>query len=174
MRHVNPHEAPTELAAAWYAANYYYKASFLKRKEYAGWIFKKPNGKFGLTVRVGSGFDRAAAIVEDVPQDRGGVPTAIWHTHLPYDALAEEDIAKIFARALDELGGVFGVGWEDFSAQDIKLSRAWTEVGLKKLGRKISIYLVTATLIKRFTPGASPQIKSWPKDPPGHFKAFPL
>ena len=173
MRHVNPHEASSELAAVWYAANYYYKVSFTRRVEYVGWVFKRANGSYGITVREGLGFDSAEARVEDVPQYLGAIPTAIWHTHLPFDALARDGDLKVIARGIDDLASEFGMGWRNFSGKDIKLSRAWTEVALKKIGRKISIYLVTDTLIKRFTPDGNPQIKSWPKKAPSHFKESP-
>lgn len=73
MRHVNPHQASSELAAVWYAANYCYKVSFTRRVEYVGWVFQRPNGTFGVTVR--SGFWKTSIPV---------ISTSIvlrWHQH---------------------------------------------------------------------------------------------
>jgi hypothetical protein len=168
---VNPREFDTELAAVWFAANYYYEASFKRIREYAGIVFKKPNGKHGLTIRRDGRFDRIEIRFEDVPP--GCDTRAVWHTHLPHSRLVEDKMFKfflMFAEALEHK--YFNGGLENFSGAsggdrgDIPLAEAAT----RAFKHPVSIYLITATLIKRYTPGLKTPEKEWRKEPPGRMK----
>ena len=169
-RFVNPHEFNTELHAVWYAANYYYQASFNRRAEYSGIVFKKPNGKYGITIRRDGKFHQSKIHMEDVPD--GVDPRAIWHTHLPYTRLTDHDGMKILGLLAESVSGLLGASFEDFSSADRGLAERGTKAALKQLGHRFSIYLVTATLIKRYTPGAKTPEKEWPKAPPSKMKTI--
>src|SRR5215212_10175514 len=84
-RGVNDHEENTELAAVWYAANYYYEASLENQREYGGAVFRRPTGRYSVTIRKGD-FERLnfKNVTQDVPA--GCETVALWHTHLPETA----------------------------------------------------------------------------------------
>ncbi|WP_137124714.1 DUF4329 domain-containing protein [Roseomonas sp. HF4] len=161
-RGVNDHESETELGAVWYAANYYYEASYRSGREYGGLVFRRPNGMFSVTVRKGTwdslNYKNATA---DVPA--GGVPVAMWHTHLPGSAArgVSEGTRTVLAVG-DLLGDLFGMGYDDFSDGDMDLARRATAARQ----HNFPIYLATATVIKRFSPRAKEQIQVWKKPPP--------
>jgi len=161
-RGVNDHESDTELGAAWYAANYYYEASFRAGREYGGLVFRRPNGKYSVTIRKGTwdslNFKHALA---DMPADC--VAVAMWHTHLPGSAARNvSEGTRTFLVVGDLLGDIFGMGYDDFSDGDMDLARRATAAR----NHNFPIYLATATVIKRFSPRAKDQIQVWKKPPP--------
>jgi hypothetical protein len=160
-RKVNPHEAPTELGIVWYAANYYYEASYRAGREYGGLVFRRPSGAWSVTLRKGS-FDTLAwqDIGKDMPA--GCWPAAYWHTHLPASAYKGGSGAGLLLGLNDILGALVGQGYTDFSEGDLKSARQAAKV----LGRPFAIYLCTATLIKRWHSGKANNPQVWAKDPP--------
>src|SRR5262249_28751835 len=70
---VNSERFSTELAAVWYAANYYYQSSYKRGREYIGSVFRQADGKYGVTVRSDGGFAQSTIRIGDVP--RGAIPT---------------------------------------------------------------------------------------------------
>lgn len=161
-RGVNPYESPTELAAAWYAANYYYEASWRSAREYGGLIFRRPNGNFSVTIRKGR-FDALGwqGIGKDMPS--GCRPMAYWHTHLPAEAAKNLSVSEQLVLAISDLFGEYlGSGYEDLSGTDIEAA----ENAAKVLGYPFAIYMATATVIKRYTTGRVNQPQVWKKDPP--------
>ena len=106
----------TELAAVWYAANYYYETSYRRDREYIGVVFRDENWKFGLTVRGDGSHSESKIRIGDVPL--GTIPTAVWHTHLPASAGNASDAAKIITWIISS----FDLGWDEFSGNDTKLS----------------------------------------------------
>jgi hypothetical protein len=165
---VNSEECETELAAVWFAANFYYESSVRRRKEYIGVVFRKPNGKFGITVRGDGTFAGCKVSVFDVPD--GTIPVAVWHTHLPMTLLGKTIIAKLLGEAFEEFSELVGASFEDFSDRDKKLARDNTRRSVLSGGGVIRIYLATDTLIKRFTPGSEHPEKIWHKQPPGRMQ----
>lgn len=153
---------PTELAAVWFAANFFYQASFKRQKEFIGWVFKRPDGTFGISEPNVGTFERAKPPEGGVPEDADVV--AVWHTHIP---LTVTRMGKVFGLLSEALGAMTTGSFEDFSEDDRDMARDFTEVGLKKAGHRVPIYLITATRIKRFTPGLKREEKSWAKEPPG-------
>jgi hypothetical protein len=160
-RKVNPEEAQTELGIVWYAANYYYEASFRAGREYGGLVFRRPTGTWSVTLRKGS-FDTLAwkDIHKDMPA--GCWPAAYWHTHLPASAYRGGSGGGLLVALSDVLGSLVGQGFEDFSGGDIDSARKAAAV----LGRPFSIYLCTATLIKRWHSGRANNPQVWKKEPP--------
>lgn len=165
---INPREFDTELQAVWFAANYYYEASFRRRKEYSGVVFQKPNGKFSLTIRRDGQFHQSKVRIDDAPAD--GDLRAIWHTHIPYTQLSNNDDIKIIALALESIEDLLGGGFENFSTADKRMAEDLTQQSLKIVRRRFPIYLITASVIKRYTPGAKTPEKTWSKEPPGKMK----
>jgi hypothetical protein len=167
-RRVNAHESDTELAAVWYAANYYYEASYDEGCEWGGAVFKRSNAKFSLTLRKGSfGHLDFKDIEKDVPD--GAVLRALWHTHLPADAMRGNDLLLGVNYLVTDL--LFG--YDDFS------TGADGDTGLAertsaKLERNVPFYLVTATVIKRFSPLKTELNQTWHKPmPPRMAKRMP-
>jgi hypothetical protein len=161
-RGVNDHESDTELAAVWHAANYYYEASYRAGREYGGLVFRRPNGRFSVTIRKGT-FD--ALNFKDATKDLppACTPVAFWHTHLP--GSAAKDVSEGTRTLLglgDVLGDLFGMGYDDFSDNDMRLAVKATA----NIRRNFPIYLVTETVIKRFSPRRSELIQVWRKPPP--------
>jgi len=166
---INSEVFDTELAAVWYAANYYYESSFRRQREYIGVIFRKPDNLYGLTVRRGEAFDHSKIRVWDVPA--GTVPTAVWHTHLPLWASGtpgKVDLGGLFSEFVSEL---LGAGYQDFSDADRGIADDHSRLSRRLHGHTISIYLVTAELIKRYRPGLRHPEKSWAKEPPGRMRS---
>lgn len=157
--HVNPNEFDTELAAVWYAANYYYKESFVRGGETTGIVFKKTSGKYALTVRMDGGYLTSKVRFDDVPKGQGNSVAAIWHTHIPgtrFCVVKGGELLCLVGILSDSLLGEY----RGFSGKDTSLSERAT----KFYGHNVPIYLVTANLIKRYTPG-KPN-KEWVKDIP--------
>ena len=115
---VNSERFDTELAAVWYAANYYYEASCRRQREYTGVVFSEGQ-KFGTTVR-SDGTKSHAYPTADVPS--GTFPVAIWHTHLPASMSSEyPGLNSLYKLLLKE---VFGETLEHmFSTNDRTPSR---------------------------------------------------
>lgn len=151
---VNPYESPTELGAVWYAANYYYEASIKSGVEYGGVVFKAPNGRYSVTRKKGV-FGELNYV-----HTQAGYPNdsifALWHTHLPAPAMKGGSGILFLNYALTELFESYA----NLSSQDKKVV---DDIKLKK-GRRISMYAVTATTIKRYRPGE--QVQHWDKSPP--------
>ena len=166
--HVNPKEFDTELAAVWYAANYYYKESYLRGGETTGVLFQKPNTKFSFTVRQEGGFHSSAVKWSDVPKNQGFEITAAWHTHVPGTRACQLNgigagIACLLFTLTDSVFGEF----RSFSPEDrVNVADHATKV----LERPVSFYLITADMIKRYTPG-KPE-KTWKKDIPSRMKGI--
>jgi hypothetical protein len=158
---VNSERFETELAAVWYAANYYYETSYRRRREYTGVVFRDGE-TFGITVR-GDGTNLHAYPTPDVPG--GTVPSAIWHTHLPASMSSEyPKLNLVYKRVLKEW---FGKTLEHlFSDDDMRTSALWTQ----KFGRPIPIYLVTAKIIRRYR--GPNQDKEWIKDAPSGMRTM--
>jgi hypothetical protein len=157
---LNTERFPTELAAVWYAANYYYGASFNSDHEYTGVVFRVPGEvpSYGITVRSDGTFAHSWNRVSDVPS--GTIPVAVWHTHLPADAGPGSADGKLLRWFLTG----FDFGWDEFSGDDEKAS----DKESANRGYRLPWYLITDTVIKRYSgPG---QYKNWPKAPPSHFK----
>lgn len=169
--HVNARECPTELAAVWYAANFYYQASYNRAIEYGGIVFKWPNGKFGVTVRRGA-FTHTQIHWEDQPED--AETAAIWHTHIPLTRAGSTPLRRDALELFEFFSSVFEAGYEDFSPEDKALAEEATKAMQRISGtrQRIPIYLVTATVIKRYTPGATPPITEWSKKPPSRMRRF--
>lgn len=159
---INSERFDTELAAVWFAANYYYESSLRRTSEYCGIVFRESaSGQFGITVRTEGKSDRTS-IVPDCPESSEIV--AIWHTHLPAAVTGEHPglnyLYSVLVKAttgaqLDEL----------FSENDTTLSASWST----KFGREIPIYLVTATVIKRYRSGTQSE-KLWKKEAPSRLR----
>lgn len=160
---INSEKFDTELAAVWYAANYYYQASYRRGREYIGVVFREPSGKFGITVRGDGGFAGSKVRIGDVP--RGAIPTAVWHTHIPSTAGNISAAGQVLMLLLTS----FDMGWDEFSDNDKKLSDDASKISLRLWGHRIPIYLVTATMIKRYR-GTDLPDKVWPKDPPSRMR----
>ena len=161
--HVNPKEFDTELAAVWYAANYYYKESYLRGGETTGVLFKKPNGKYSFTVRQDGGYLTSLVRWRDVPKGQGFVITAAWHTHIPGSRVCQakgDPVAVGLACIFFSLGDKLIEEFRSFSDKDRILANKKSD----ETGRDISFYLITADMIKRYTPGI-PE-KRWNKDIP--------
>lgn len=160
---VNSERFDTELAAVWYAANYYYEASYRRRAEYCGIVFRERNGKIGITVR-SDGDSAHASVIPDVPA--GSTPIAVWHTHLPASVSgnhpATNYLFSLFYKAMT--GSSMD---EEFSPADLGLTpQSWVH----KFKQKIPIYLVTATVIKRH--GVNSKMNGvWSKEPPSHMRS---
>jgi hypothetical protein len=165
---VNDERFATELAAVWFAANFYYATSWNRGREYIGVVFREQDPakgrQYGLTVRGDGGFAQSKVTVGDVP--RGTVPTAVWHTHIPSDAVAKTLGQQIVMALLT----TFDLGWDELSDADRKLADDNSAITMRLFGHPISIYMVTATQIKRYTPGRRHPDKEWKKDPPGRFR----
>jgi len=158
---VNSERFDTQLEAVWYAANYYYQASYLRKREYTGVVFQDGE-KFGLTVR-GDGTSSHAHPTADVPL--GTIPMAIWHTHLPASMSGEYPaLNQLYALLLKALTGE--ILEHSFSPNDKNTFVLWT----LKFGRPIPVYLVTAHIIKRYTGPKPQQDKMWLKDPPSRMQ----
>jgi hypothetical protein len=156
---VNSERFDTELAAVWYAANYYYQTSYLRKREYTGVVFQDGE-KFGITVR-GDGTSSHAYPTADVPS--GTIPMAIWHTHLPASMSGEYPaLNQLYALLLKELTGE--ILEHQVSKDDHNTWVLWT----RKFGRLIPVYLVTAKIIKRYS--GPNQEKVWVKDPPSRMQ----
>jgi hypothetical protein len=160
---VNSERFDTELAAVWYAANYYYETSYRRDREYIGVVFRESNWKFGLTVRGDGSHSESKVRIGDVP--RGTVPTAVWHTHLPASAGNASDAAKLITLILS----TFDLGWDEFSGNDTKLSDDASKVSLTRWGHRIPIYLVTATVIKKYR-GPHLRERVWSKPAPSRMR----
>lgn len=161
---VNSERFPTELAAVWYASNYYYETSVRRAREYIGVVFRERDGRFGLTVRGDGGFSTSRIRIGDIPKET--LPTAVWHIHPPATALGRNFWEQLVVRivTLDDWGQ------EEFSSADRRLAERATAVALKEFGHPISIYLATATLIRRYRPGTKQAEKEWTKEPPGRMR----
>ena len=158
---VNTERFDTELAAVWYAANYYYETSLHRRREYCGVVFREQSGRVGITVR-SDGTASHATVRPDVPV--GSIPIAVWHTHLPAAMSGENPgLNYLYSVAYKALLGVKLE--EEFSDNDKNFARTWT----RKFGRSIPIYLVTATVIKRYG-GMDGAEGVWAKDLPSRMK----
>jgi hypothetical protein len=156
---VNSERFHTELEAVWYAANYYYESSYLRKREYTGIVFQDGE-KVGITVR-GDGTSSHAYPTADVPH--GTTPLAIWHTHLPASMSGEYPaLNQLYALLLRELTGE--ILEHTFSTDDHNTWVLWT----RKFGRLIPVYLVTAKIIKRYT--GPNRDKVWVKDPPSRMQ----
>jgi Domain of unknown function (DUF4329) len=160
---INSERFDTELAAVWYAANYYYESSDHRDREYIGVVFREPNWKFGLTVRGDGSHSESKVRIGDVPL--GTVPTAVWHTHLPASAGNASDAAKLITWIISS----FDLGWDEFSGNDTKLSNDASTVSLKRWGHRIPIYLVTATVIKKYR-GPHLAERVWSKPAPSRMR----
>jgi hypothetical protein len=168
---INSERFETQLATVWFAANYYYEASYRHGREYIGVVFHVPNEpdsekKYGLTVRGDGTCLQTKVRVGDVPH--GTIPVAVWHTHIPLTACKTSSLAEqVFLHALS----LFDFGTEQFSADDIKLSDESSKASRQLWGHRIPIYLVTDTLIKRYQgPGVLDKI--WTKERPAHLPAY--
>ena len=160
---INSERFDTELAAVWYAANYYYETSYRRDREYIGVVFREESGKYGLTVRGDGAHAESKVRIGDVPL--GTIPTAVWHTHLPSSAGSASDIAKAIMLIISS----FDLGWDEFSDNDTKLSDGASRVSLARWGHRIPIYLVTAAVIKRYRgPHLNDQV--WSKPAPGRMR----
>lgn len=156
---VNSERFDTELAAVWYAANYYYETSYRRHREYIGVVFREPSGRYGLTVRGDGGFHQSKVRIGDVPA--GAIPVAVWHTHLPSTAASD----SLAGQALMFLLSGFDLDWDEFSTEDRVLSDNASKISRKLWGHRIPIYLITGTVIKRYR-GPSLPDKVWPKKLP--------
>jgi hypothetical protein len=161
---VNSERFPTELAAVWYAANYYYQSSYKRGREYIGSVFRQADGKYGVTVRSDGGFAQSTIRIGDVP--RGAIPTAVWHTHIPSSAMAKTTFGQILMAILT----TGDADWDQFSDADRDMVDKASEVSREVWGQPISMYLCTATVIRRYRPGLAQPDKSWDKDPPSKFR----
>jgi hypothetical protein len=166
--HVNPKEFDTQLAAVWFAANYYYKESYLRGGETTGVLFKRPNGKHSFTVRQEGGFKSAAVKWSDVPKNQGFEITGAWHTHIPGSRFCQLNsvgagIACVAFTLTDSLLGEF----RTFSPED---RTDVADRATRVLGRPIPFYLLTADMIKRYTPGQPD--KTWRKAIPSKMEGL--
>lgn len=167
---INSERFDTELAAVWYAANYYYESSFRRAREYIGVVFRQADGKYGITVRnldENSTWRGSAVRIGDVP--RGTVPMACWHTHVPCDAGDSKHGISGSTKFLRCIASSLDLAWDEFSSADYSLSDENSKKTLKIWGHRFPIYLITATEIKRYRGTAFPE-KSWKKDPPSRMK----
>ena len=162
---VNSERFETELAAVWYAANYYYESSYRRGGEYIGVVFLDADGKYGITVRGDGGFAGSKVRIHDVP--RGTAPMAVWHTHIPCTAGETDAIVKILLC----LATTLDAGWDTFSSEDRKLSDDASKWSVPAYGRRFPIYLVTATQIKRYRGEKYPEMV-WRKDPPSRMRSM--
>ena len=160
---VNSERFASELAAVWYAANFYYAVSQRHGREYIGVVFRTPAGKYGFTVRGDGGFLGAKVRIADVPV--GTVPTAVWHTHIKVPPTESIEV-----QVLMNLLTAFDLGYDQFSGTDRNLADRATAYSLRKYGHPISIYLATATVIRRYRPGSGRPEQSWGKEPPGQMR----
>jgi len=159
---INSERFDTELAAVWFAANYYYESSFKRGCEYIGVVFQESNRKFGVTVSdLYRGFGGSKVLVRDVP--RGTNPMAVWHTHIPCFAGSVSKDAQVLRCVLTS----FDLGWDEFSGADTDI----THVQSKISKRPIPIYLITATTIKRYTGPRGDQLKVWSKEAPSRMRS---
>jgi hypothetical protein len=159
--HVNPKEFDTELAAVWYAASYYYKESYVRGGETTGVLFKKPNGKYGFTVRMDGGFHTSRIRWSDVPNKQRCEITAAWHTHVPGTRACQiHGAGAAIACLLFSLTDGMLQEFRSFSRED----RGVADWASDQTGRDISFYLITADMIKRYRPGKPD--KMWKKDIP--------
>lgn len=172
-------EWDTELAAVWYAANQYYGVSKRKSIEYGGIVFLKTNGKYGLTVRNGyidgqgkfqsNRFDASMIRFADTPN--GCRPIAVWHTHLPETLRAGSlvgSLLELFGAMMGAIDERLGMSYQHFSDADRGIAERASKASVKSGGSQIPIYLVTATLIKRYSPMSPEPVKQWPKAAPAH------
>ena len=162
---INSERFETELEAVWYAANYYYEASYRRMREYGGVVFREGE-KFGITVRIGmasrAGVASGIRITPDVPPRT--MAKAIWHTHLPASMSGDTPgLNALYARLLKELTGE--ILEHQYSPDDQNTQAAWT----RDFGRVIPIYLVTANIIERYV-GPGPIRGVWAKDPPSRMR----
>lgn len=158
---INSERFDTELAAVWYAANYYYETSFRRHREYIGVVFREPGERYGLTVRGDGGFHQSKVRIGDVPA--GSIPMAVWHTHLPSSAASDSLGGQLLMFILSS----FDLGWDEFSTEDMTLSDNASKVSLARWGHRIPIYLITGTQIKRYR-GRNIPDKVWSKALPAH------
>ena len=156
------------------------RGHLIRGVEYAGWVVKRPNGKYSVTVRRDGTFWASIIDNDDIPQ--GMEAAAIWHTHLPLVRLAVKKDAdgklyydKDLGEALKVVEGfadLFRAGHKHFSGADKHVAAAYT--ALLKRGRgQIPIYLATATLIRRYKPrshGKNPE-NQWAKELPSRMAA---
>src|SRR5262245_26897509 len=154
----------TELAVVWYAANYYYETSYRLDREYIGVVFRESNWKFGLTVRGDGSHAESKVRVADVPL--GTIPTAVWCTHLTASACTASDVAK----AITWISS-FDLGWDESSDDNTKLSDGASKVSFRSWGRRIPIYLVTATVIKKYR-GPHLAERVWSKPAPSRMLQY--
>lgn len=165
--HVHPREFDTELEAVWFSANYYYKESYVRGGESTGVVFWDPaREKFRTTFRLDGSWRSAAVRWRDVPKGHGFVITSAWHTHVPgtrFCQIKDNGAALAACLAFSLTDGLLRE-FESFSGEDRTLANDAT----RKTGRTISFYLITATLIKRFTPGKPD--KTWNKEIPSRMR----
>jgi hypothetical protein len=166
---VNARRFDTELAAVWYAANYYYEASWNRGREYIGVVFYDPSAnssdRYGITVRGDGGVIGSKVRVGDVP--RGTIPRAVWHTHISTRA-GVHDLGTLLITSLIDL--VEDLELDQFSPADRGLSDSASQISVKRWGHRIPIYLATATVIKRYSHPKWPE-KVWHKAQPSHMKS---
>jgi hypothetical protein len=179
------HEADTELGAVWFAANYYFEASFKRAREYNGWVFRNTRGKYQITGRRGD----SALFTQFFPADlpRGVDPVAVWHTHVPTTRalmLTDEKNKNQFIRGpdgkwrmdrssmpfvdiADMVRHATGSGPSAFSGADKTAAEDLASQVRRGFGHGFALYLCLATLIKRFRVGVEHPETVWRKDPPG-------
>jgi hypothetical protein len=166
---VNSRRFDTELAAVWYAANYYYEASWNRGREYIGVVFYDPSAnesdRYGITVNGNGGFGSTKVRIGDVP--RGTIPRAVWHTHISLRAGVHDPWAFAVASLIDL---VEDLELANFSGDDRTLSNDASQISVKRWGHRIPIYLATATVIKRYSHPKWPE-KHWNKAPPSLVKS---
>lgn len=148
--HVNPREFLTELEAVWFAANYYYKESYIRGGETTGVVFWKPqNDRYGITFRMDGGYGGAYIRWSDVPKGHGFVTKAAWHTHIPGSRFCQVqgkgDGLGLALCALGLITDSFLGEYREFSGND----RGIADSATKQTGRTIPIYLITADMIKK-------------------------
>ncbi len=164
---VDPHEFDTELAAVWYAANYYFETSYNARREFGGIVFRKPSGKYGLTIQRDGTADAIRYRGELAPPD--AVAVAFWHTHVPKHPLYEAALTLLEGKSWRDLSG--DPDDPDDESEDIGLIRRLSKRA-RKMGyahQMLSIYVVTDIQIQRYTPNARKPLATWAKSPPSHF-----
>jgi hypothetical protein len=173
------HESNSELGAVWFAANYYFEASFKHMVEYNGWVFRNGRGKFQISGRRGKSPIITEVLRSDVP--KGADPVAVWHTHLPSNrVLMIKDEQGRFVRGPDgkwlidkgnrEIAGFFdlvrGAPADAFSGPDRDTANILAREVWHKFGHGFALYICLATEIKRLRVGSAQPDGAWPKDPP--------
>jgi hypothetical protein len=163
--HVHPREFDTELEAVWFSANYFYKESYVRGGESTGVVFWDPvREKFRITYRMDGGYGGARIRWRDVPKGHGFVIRAAWHTHIPGSRFCQVKGKMGGEHMVLCLWGLLSDSWlgeyKSFSGADREIADGKTA----QTGRTIPIYLITADMIKRYTPG-KPE-KMWKKDIP--------